>query len=68
MKVRGSQGTLKRRQLTKKMSVQFTFGRGTSEVFHIKGPVLGDIQYLTIEVSDGKVLSRMLLHIFISFL
>ena len=51
MKIRGSHGTLRKRKLTKKMSVQFTFGRGTAEVFHIKGPMLGDLQYLTVEVN-----------------
>ena len=47
--MKGVAGGMKRRQLTKNR-IGFHFGQGTEETFHFKGPHIGDLQRLTLEV------------------
>lgn len=50
--IKGSQEMLPRTQLKKKRGCsQLCFMRDSKEVFHVKGPFLGNLEILTIEVS-----------------
>ena len=51
IQVKGRTGHLKKRQLKKNMSVGYAFGRGTKETFYVKGPKLGELANIIIEVN-----------------
>ena len=50
VKMKGDKGIMRPKPLKKKIGVNFVFGRGTTETFYIKGPDIGDIKLLAMEV------------------
>ena len=53
LQIEGKKGVMKPRTLTKKIGVQFVFRRGTLETFYIKGPDVGELRNIALEVCFG---------------
>ena len=46
----GQTQTMKKRQLSKRLTGNFCFGRGTREMFYLKGANIGELRHITLEV------------------
>ena len=50
IQIEGKKGVMNPRPLKKNIGVNFVFRQGTTETFYIKGPDIGDLKLLAIEV------------------
>ena len=53
LQIEGKKGVMKPRTLAKKIGVQFVFRKGSLETFYIKGPDVGELRNIALEVCCG---------------